>query len=660
MSMRRTLQKFVCLNLCIVLLLAAFSACGKRVDPLAKSGIQSVTLDQKGRICVEVIVGTRDLEAHKGERLSLFVLAPNETISAIAEKEPLDTQKLRDSLSFRIPLTDGDRTRLYSSFVVAFEDGTALSVAPRYIENPTALAKNTNSFEWSGSPKALSPDDVEAALDLGVMHAVYDLYTSELLGGTDSIVFGGTSYTISESCLSNLDKLVNEAFDAGMQVSLRLNPDLIPAADTAAALLDCLAARYGDRASALIVGASEGFSASHAVLWSRLASLAWHSRTAGARVYVTAPTASVVDSKAFFSDVMTGIDAGGGMDWGAMLCPDIEEGTMLPDDLPEVSDFVMKNSTRGHAARIAVTLPSFSATEPDLQAVRFAYAYRLSLTAGAGLICYPSHMADTDGLCDSTGTPRRAANILATIDTGLSEEDDALCRSFWGDNWSDLRTPSQISRHRLTGVANVGTDGLDRTPLFDFSKGETLGFTGVRTMDPPTVRESASWGKTVLYAWLDPAEASFGGVRKILTDGSALSGASALSIDLLTQAHETETCTATLTLEGTAMGGTRISYASEIVICNRQWQTVTFQIGVFTADLDTSRPCTVTLTVSPDSENEEPYVLWVKGMDARVPDRNAMGISPLVLILIGAAVSFGAFLVLYLLTARRRSARRRT
>lgn len=645
---RQTFRNLLCLFLSLIFCIGMLSACSKRPDPLAKTGIRSVTLDKKERVCVEVTIDARTLEEHGGETLRLYELLPGEGVGSVSSKEPLDEKKADSAVSFRVPLTDGDRTRLYSSFAVFFEDGTALEPHASYIENPEVLATEKNAFTWKNSPKALAPDDVEHALELGVMHAVVDVSLAMLVSAEDQTA-------LSEPYLKALDAEIGAAAEAGMQVTLRILPDQAISNVLGVTVIDTLGERYADKVSAHWIGASgETLSAANAAYLCRISKLALSSRMAGARVYLEAPKNSAVDTKAFFSDVMISLDNGGAFEWGAVLAPSTEEGLMSPDDLSEIGAFVMKNGTAGHASRLAVTLPSFDAEDEELQAVKLAYAYRLSLSAGAGLILYPSHFDDENGLCALLGEQRLAAETFATLDTGLTDEFEALCVSFVGERWNDLKTPAQISRRRLVGISNAGTDGMSRSPIFDFSEGDTLGFTGICTMDPPVIRESAAWGRQVLYTWLDPSASRFGGVRRVLDDGSILSFASSLTVHLLTQAQTTDTCTAVLTMEGTTVDGIRLSYKTDVSLVNGEWQTVTFQIGGFTADLDPNRPCVISVTVAPDSDTQEPYVLWIKGLDVRRPDTGTSPILPTVLILGGAVLSFAAFFAIYIATTKKR------
>lgn len=643
----RLILRSLCACLVCLLLSGAFYGCGKKADPFATNEISSISIDKKQRVCIQASLNALALEEHAGSSLLLYELQNGESIGAISSLEPLDEQKLSAEVTFRVPLMDGERSRLYSSFAIVFSDDGSALCKPSYIENPEALAKASTPFRWQASPKSLTFDNVEAALELGAIHAAVELPFSALLPNDDEV--------ISEECLAALEGKLERAFEAGMQVTLRLLPDKPVSKSLAVTLFDLLATHCADKTSAVWVGAfSASISAEDAAYFCRILHLAFASDASGIRLYIEAPKMGSVETKAYFSDLMTALDEGGTIEWGAALAPSTEDGMMSPYDLSEVGAFVLASATAGHASRVAVALPSFDASDEELQAVKLAYSYRLALSAGAGLILYSDHYDDNSGLCGEMGEPRLAAEVFSTIDTGLSEEIDALCASFFGSAWSELKTPSQISRRLLWGISNLGTDGLARKPLFDFSGGDTLGFVGINTMDPPITRGSAAWSEQVLYTWLDPQLGRAGGVRCVLDNASQLVGATSMTIHLLSQAQDTETCTAELKIEGQSAEGVRLCYRSDVSLSNGEWQTVTFQIGGLTADLDTSRPCVVSLTIRPDSDTQEPYVLWVKDFDIRTPEKSLSHGSQLLLIFAAAAVTFAILFVSYLILSRKR------
>lgn len=649
-AIKRLQALLLCTVICLLSLAGLLSSCAKNPDPLARDRVSSVLLDSKGRVCVEVTLSARSLEQRKGEGLRLYELLPGETFSALSSKEPLATERIAAEVTFRVPLLEDGHSRLYSSYAVFFDDGSALSTSQAYLQNPEALADTSLPFAWQFSPKALAVDDVEAALSLGVMHDVVEISEAELLPlGADRV---------PDSVLARLDAEIGASSNAGMQVTLRIRTQTESSLHLSKidGLADLLADRYADRVSAvwLCGDDAEWFAPSVAAYEARMFDLAFSSRNRDARVYVEAPTQSLLDTKAYFSDVMLSIGSGGSFDWGAALAPSTGADVITPDDLSELSTFLLNVATAGHASRLAVSLPRLDASDEELQAVKIAYAYRLSLAAGATLILYPDHFDDESGICGLVGESRLAATAFSTVDTFLDTEVEQLCRSFIGDAWTNLKTPNQHSRRLLWGVSNVGTDGLSREPIFDFSQGNTQGFVGVGLMEEPVTRESSAWGKQVLLGWIDPASHKTGGVRRVLEDASCLSDASSLTVHLLTQAAGEGNCTAALTLEGVTKEGTRLSYRSDVMVENGEWQSVTFQIGVFTADFDPTKRCTLTLTVTPEFDTEEPYVLWIKGIDTRTPDAAMSQRFPAILIGSVVVLTFALIFAGYALTARKR------
>ena len=57
---RQTFRNLLCLFLSLIFCIGMLSACSKKPDPLAKTGISSVTLDKKERVCVEVAIMALD------------------------------------------------------------------------------------------------------------------------------------------------------------------------------------------------------------------------------------------------------------------------------------------------------------------------------------------------------------------------------------------------------------------------------------------------------------------------------------------------------------------------------------------------------------------------------------------------------------------------
>ncbi len=659
---RRTMVRAVCLILCLASCMLVAPSC-KRSDSdlLANNAFVSLTPDGD-KLEAVVTANNRILDQRKNEKLYLYELLPGEDLATALTREPVSEKKLSSRMEFSFSLMDGERSRIYSSFVAAFSDGTALLPDGYFTDTPSLAAADKSPFLWGNSPKGLCSTNVEEALDFGVMHTMYELRLSELIGGGDGFVFCDVSYPYSGAVLSALDVDIFAAAEAGMQVSLMLIPDAVLSDAAAAAMCELLCARYEGKLSALIIGDAEGRTPQYAARLIRYGNLALRSRMANARIYLLSPTGSVDSAKTFYSDTVIALTPGGIPAWNAMLALSLgDEQTLTPANITDVSDYALNEIGTGRAERVAVYLPKFSSKKPDFQAAQLAYAYRLALTAGVGLIYYPSTRDDNTGLFSSAGERRVAADIFQTLDTGLSEELDMLCceelmnsednvRRI--DYWNMLQTPGLISRELVTGNAHVGTVGFPEDPLFDFTTGELLGFTGAGSHLPPESKQSEHWKKPVLYTWLNPANEYPTGVRKLLGTSEELSGASSLSVHLLTQANA-QNVTARLCMEGTSTEGKRLSYEASVVISDGQWQVVTFQISSFVASLDPTKPCTLTLTAEPDTESEKPFGFWVRGIDIRRPEDAKPSSALLGIILGGVSLTFALVFSVYIVTVKR-------
>lgn len=654
------MKKIICLLLALMCLLCTLAGCQKSADPMAKSGFRELTVDSKNRVHATVTLDLRTVQAHTGEKARLYELRPDEDIAAATSREPLDEVRVSQTLEFRFPLLDGDRTRLYSSFTVVFEDGTPLSTDGHYIQNPQSLAADTHEFPWAGSPKGLVIDDADDALSLGAMHAMCEISLSELIGGGDTVTLNGVSCSVSSDTLTRLDGEIGQAAARGMQVSLTLHMDTAISDGAYAALIDHLVSRsVKDGRCGLTAVFLRTLDTANIATLCRLTDLSLRSRTANGRAYVAPAVATLDEAKIFFSTLQAQLLTGGEMPWGAAVVPQCEgfpdqEGItpLSLSDLSPLSNFLL-NTQDGAASHFAVCGLSFSSSDTDRQAASYAYAYRQAVLAKADLIFYRDHVDELAGLRAANGGARRILSVFSSIDKGLSAADRQLCSDLLGNEWND-GTADLTSRLTVRGVANVGTSGLEESPLFDFTTGECYGFEGVGVSDAPKSHHSAAWNAPVLYTWISPRYGNAGGILKCFSDGSSLKNVSSLSVQLLSQIPDVESCSAKLTLEGTASNGKRVTYTSDASIKNGTWQTVTFQIGNFVAEADLSAPIIMTLTTSSDAEIQEDYVLWVRGIDVRRPNAGMTAYLPVILIGSCLAVSFLAVFLIYRKTKYRR------
>lgn len=668
--------RFLAALLCLALLLCLLPACEKKASALAQNGISSLLLNAKTKVVTATVtISEKILQEHKGETLKLYEVLPGASLAVCVTNPPIATQKIAPTTKFVFNLYDGQHSRLYSSFVVALEDGSFLSEQPKRIENPQVMANETYSFTWAGSPKGLYADDVNDSASLGAMHVMYELSFSALVEGNDTFSFGGRSYHYSKAALAELDGKIKSATDAGLQVSLTLIPDYIPTATHAAACFDLLASHYTGgvcgTVSAFFIGASPSLTASKAAQFAALANYALLSRVSNGRVYIVCGETTLSAAKAFFSDVKDSIERNGTFAWGAAVSPALTDEPWQPTEtnelgelpltvsaLSSLSTYLFSAGKSGQASYFAVTKLSFSAQDLNRQAAALAYSYRTAVAAKAGLIFYAAHLADDCGLYTADGFSRPAAEIFHTVDTGLSENNEATIASYAGSAWKNLPAP-KTTHVSKKGSATLGSSGYTDDVWFDFSSGSTLGFDGIGNLTDPECRDSAALGTKVLYTWLNASTDNEAGVRKLLTDASVLDGMMSLTVKLLTQVPDAETCHIRLNLRGTSTRGALLTHVSEITLPNGSWQTATFQISEFVAEADLSEPCILTLTCEPDVETDEEYVFWLHSIRARRPGESPAPILPIVLILGGTLLSFLGVLLIHSQMQRRRRARRR-
>ncbi len=667
--MLRKTTRLVALLLILLICISMLPACQKG-DPLADNGFSSVTIHKKGeKVEATVTLNTDLVDAHKGSRAFLYELRPGEDVSALSARDPLDSAKVRAKMEFDFPLIDaGGYNRVYSSFVIVFNDGTLLSDVGYWIENPELLATNRHDFLWKNSPKGLVLDDVDEATALGAMHAMLETSLSTLSVGATPISFGSATYYVSESELARLDAAVREASGAGMQCSLTLRLDSLAPLDYCTALLDFLTARYagGDYGtlSAIFLKDTNVTSTEQTALLCRVANQALRSHVANGRVYVLTEESGLNNTKSFFSAIDTALCAGGPMFWGAAVELSDEQSapwlssddadSITPSTLASLKEFFTRSGKTNYIKWFSVCGLSYSAADEKLQAASFAYAYHSAANAGADLIFYAEATDDAYGIYAADGTARRIESVFSSIDLGLNLADSALCSDTIGAAWDALSHDS-VSRLPVGGLPSVSADGALGSPLFDFTGGDLAGFFAVGTNAPLSVQPHPATQTPALLLSIDPsASHAQGGIRKLFTDPSVLESVTSLTVRLQVRGAARQKTNVTLSLEGVNTNGSRISYSSTASIENRSWQTIDFRIISFLAEADLSSPVVLTLTAEPTNDSNDPIELWVEQMGMTSPEKDygtwiAIGVT-LGCILVTAAI----ILVAYRLTVRRR------
>ncbi len=694
------ITRAIALVLCLILCTLALPACKTKHDPLAPLGFSKFEIDAKGeRVHATLRLDARTLQNHAGEWIFLYELLPGETTETAKGALPIASAKISSAVDFSFDLLDGERSRLYSTFVVGFEDGSVLSHDGYAIQNPEVLADVAAPFLWTGSPKGLLVDDVENAVSLHTSHAALELSLSTLMGGSDPFSLGGVTYTYNESALKALDGRVRTATEGGMQVSLRLLLDKTVDEKTFAALLTLLCSRYngenGGILSAILLHANDltpetatdPATVSRIATLCRIADLALRSHVSNGRVYVHSDL-SMTDTRAFFTALQAAISLGGAFDWGMSVLAEtpfpefsphhkpMSEDAITTENLGELNDLLTTSARRG-AAWLSVDLAPISSESFLIQAAAYTYHYLTASLAKPSMIFYLAHCDGVgsypdNGLFHADGRSRLLSTYYATVDSGLQGSDLSGCREIWQLIWGedvDVAALEAIrSAKRVSGSAGIGIGGIGERTLFDFGENNTHGFGAISSLSGVALRESATQGTPALMLWADSSQSALNGVdvrhasgiRKTLPSGAALKDALSISAHFLAQTNSADTCTLRLTLVGVAPNGSKVIYESDTTVQSGSWQTATFQISQFVLDADLSEPVSLSLTVENGQASEEPYPLWFGSILVRTPEVSGFDPTPLILILGGAVLGCVGVLLLYrYATARAESKRRR-
>ena len=663
--MKRML-KIGAMLLCIILLTALLPACAKENDPFTITGFPSLTIEKNNTLRAVVNLSIADVEAHAGEKVYVYEVLPGEDWIVYNKSEPVGEAEIGSEMVFEIPLYDGEHTRLYSSFVVCYENGKPLMEQARAIDNPGQLASCNVVFDGAMSPKGLSVSDVDTAAMLGTTHAMLNVSISALCSGWgESYRFDGEEYTYSSSSLKTLDNQVRDAYAAGMQTSLRMNFDSI-GTKTALAVLDFLATRYSNEdfgvVTAFFVEASSTRVASSVAVF---ANTALASNVKNGRVYVVCNATDIDQAEAFYATVANRISSLGDFSWGAAISLSDLDSTYLPweqsekggVDLHSLSNLVERvTDLKGGPSYLAVCDLNFDATDENLQATSLAYAYAKAIEAKVGLVYYDSQMGDC-GLFDSKGRARASAEIFQHIDIGLGAAQTYLCKSVSDTAWNTISLLKPTRTH-LSGNGGTGYGVGKQEMLFDFSDGKTFDFISIGGVGAPQIRDSDAWKKPVLYTWLNPQE-GLNGIRALMEDGQALSNASAITFRFLAQYKEiaAESCKLTLCLMGADVNGATVTYEADASFRAKKWQTLTFDVSDFTARADLSRPCSISVLCEPSVECNENFVLFFKDISAFYPQDNGGIFLPVILLTL-AGILIG-FLLIFIMYRRVRIFRRR-
>lgn len=228
-SRKRIVFVFAAVIIAIFLLSSCSGGGGERI-----SEIKSVRYDREDAvISVDATLDSADVREFRGETVYLIEVPANSDISDIVTLIPQAQAKSAAEMNFKLPLKDGAKTMLYSGFVLAVFDRTHGYIPlcdVKYMENPQALAKNSQPYPSFSSIKGLSIVSSSDAVNLGVRHTVIripveDYLLSESEDGAQSYVFDGNPYYFSGKKIAELDYKIKNLTLGGIEVFLEFTLD---------------------------------------------------------------------------------------------------------------------------------------------------------------------------------------------------------------------------------------------------------------------------------------------------------------------------------------------------------------------------------------------------------------------------------------------------
>lgn len=209
--------------------------------------IHTTKIDETEKITIEGIVAADFLQQNPSVRLALFELPTYEKEGKnLSKGTPITTTNVSESFSFETEIEDGERSRLYSKFVVAAVDDSGEYIAisnAHYITNPGKIAENKYAFPEAQSKKGLQVkgDMTGDAEELGISHAALNLpYNTMLYRDEESseedntllYMFEGETFYFKKDNVEQLDNSIKSLSDNNVLVSLVLLMQNDPSPDT--------------------------------------------------------------------------------------------------------------------------------------------------------------------------------------------------------------------------------------------------------------------------------------------------------------------------------------------------------------------------------------------------------------------------------------------
>ena len=210
----------------------------------------------------------------------------------------------------------------------------------------------------------------------------------------------------------------------------------------------------------------------------------------------------------------------------------------------------------------------------------------------------------------------------------------------------------------IVGKGSVGAGVGTQTTLVDFTTSNLCGFETLGAISAPTFVQSGAWGTPVLYTWIDSAQEQTG-IFGTLETALPLQNANTLSVQLLAQYTKTTSYTVTLLLEGKDQNGAPFLFEASTTASSSSWQTVTFDVSAFVAEVDLTAPCVIKVLTSSGSAESEQFVLWVHSIYTSSLTAFPEYLLPVAAAACGFLFGFSFYFVIYRATCKRNRRARR-
>jgi len=193
------------------------------------ASITSVQInEEQTHLVINATLDEQIVKEYKSKLVYLFALSPGQSAAQLSSLTPIATQTVRDSLSFRLYLSDRSTDRLFARYQLAVkqEDESYLPLGQgRYLDDPAALASITTPIPHVSTKKGLQTQLYADAQILGSAHTIVTVPLNELLATkqTDyAFVYCAKTYYLDPTQMDLLDYKVRRLSQAGVRVYLDL------------------------------------------------------------------------------------------------------------------------------------------------------------------------------------------------------------------------------------------------------------------------------------------------------------------------------------------------------------------------------------------------------------------------------------------------------